>query len=173
MQEEEKVPNLHEGDRLKDIVSEGNSRKTAVLVCRFAANLLVCVVTCNSTAQLKDFFILVTEQKIVQAKLTLNSVVCCEDNVHRHRQLHLGLGTPIRPASRFAWKMQMQNKLTMQPKSSFVNRFNNFCKKYFKGTVFSAECSSWYKPGKESRVTVPWLGSRLHAVQALDQVRWE
>lgn len=70
-------------------------------------------------------------------------------------------------------KMQTQNILTMQPKLSAVDRFTNFCDEYFKGTVFSAECSSWYKSGKEGRVTVLWPGSGLHACQVLNQVRWE
>ncbi|KAL9074886.1 MAG: hypothetical protein Q9161_002025 [Pseudevernia consocians] len=51
-------------------------------------------------------------------------------------------------------QMQTQNILMMQPKSSAVDRFFNFCGEYFKGTVFSAECSSWYKSGKEGRVTI-------------------
>ncbi|KAF6232532.1 hypothetical protein HO173_009200 [Letharia columbiana] len=70
-------------------------------------------------------------------------------------------------------KIQTQNILSMQPKPSAVNRFANFCDEYFKGTVFSEDCSSWYKSGKDGRVTALWPGSSLHAIQALDQVRWE
>ena len=60
-------------------------------------------------------------------------------------------------------QMQTQNILTMQPKSSAVDLFISFCDEYLKGTVFSAECSSWYKSGKEGRVTVLWPDSGLHA----------
>lgn len=70
-------------------------------------------------------------------------------------------------------KIQTQNILIMQPKTSAVNHFTNFCDEYFKGTVFSEECSSWYKSGKEGKVTALWPDSSLHAIQALDQVRWE
>ncbi|TPR02432.1 Bacterial alpha-L-rhamnosidase family protein [Aspergillus niger] len=54
---------------------------------------------------------------------------------------------------------------------------------YFERTVYSSECNSWYKsppPGattlqqrKKGRVTALWPGSSLHAIKALEHVRWE
>ena len=70
-------------------------------------------------------------------------------------------------------KLQMQNIRTMMPKPHVVENFSNFCDEYFKGTVFSEECSSWYKSGPRGRVTALWPGSSLHAIQALETVRWE
>lgn len=72
-------------------------------------------------------------------------------------------------------KMQSQNILTMQPKPTAVNSFSDFCDEYFKGTVFSEECNSWYKGDRSNngRVTALWPGSSLQAIQALKDVRWE
>ena len=72
-------------------------------------------------------------------------------------------------------KIQIQNVLTMQPKSSAVNAFTNFCDEYFKRTVFSEECSSWYKGDNSNngRITALWPGSSLQAIEALKDVRWE
>ena len=70
-------------------------------------------------------------------------------------------------------KMQTQSILTITPKTSSVENFSNFCDEYFKGTVFSEDCSSWYKSGKDGRVTALWPGSSLHAIEALDTPRWE
>ncbi len=63
-----------------------------------------------------------------------------------------------------------------------VENFTNYCDAYFKRTVFSAECGSWYKsspPGtspeerKKGRITALWPGSSVHAVRALERVRFE
>jgi hypothetical protein len=74
------------------------------------------------------------------------------------------------------------NTLTVQPKASAVQNFTNYCDAYFRRTVFSAECNSWYKsspPGtspeerKRGRISAIWPGSSVHAVKALERVRWE
>ena len=79
-------------------------------------------------------------------------------------------------------KLAMGNVLTVEPKSEVVKNFTDYCDAYFKRTVFSAECGSWYKsspPGtspeerKKGRVTALWPGSSVHAVRALEKVRWE
>jgi hypothetical protein len=58
----------------------------------------------------------------------------------------------------------------------------SYCEAFFKRTVFSAKCGSWYKsslPGtsaeerKKGRVTALWPGSSLHAIKALEKVRFE
>ena len=71
-------------------------------------------------------------------------------------------------------KMQNQNISAMTPKPTAVQNFTNFCDQYFKGTVFSEDCSSWYKGGKkDGRVSALWPGSSLHAIQVLENPRWE
>ena len=71
-------------------------------------------------------------------------------------------------------KMQTQNISAMTPKPTAVQNFTDFCDQYFKGTVFSEECSSWYKGGKKAgRISALWPGSSLHAIQVLENPRWE
>ena len=79
-------------------------------------------------------------------------------------------------------KLATQNVRTLEPKQKCVDNFTRYCELYFKRTVFSAECGSWYKsspPGtspeerKKGRVTALWPGSSLHAVKALEKVRFE
>ena len=71
-------------------------------------------------------------------------------------------------------KMQRENILATQPSPRAVNDFSDFCEAYFENTVFSEECSSWYKAGnKTGRVSALWPGSSLHALQALAKPRWE
>ncbi|CAG9952394.1 unnamed protein product [Clonostachys rosea f. rosea IK726] len=68
-------------------------------------------------------------------------------------------------------KMQTQDILTIQPRTSAVDSFSAFCEEYFKETVFSADCSSWYKVG--GKVAALWPGSSLHAIKTLEEPRWE
>ena len=74
-------------------------------------------------------------------------------------------------------KIQTENIRTMQPSARAVTGFTDYADAYFEGTVFSEECSSWYKsevaPGKKGRVSALWPGSSLHAIKALERPRWE
>lgn len=79
-------------------------------------------------------------------------------------------------------RMSKGNIKTIEPKRKQVENFTNYCDAFFKRTVFSAECGSWYKssaPGatpeerKRGRVTALWPGSSLHFVKALEKVRFE
>ena len=79
-------------------------------------------------------------------------------------------------------KLSRGNVKSVEPKKEVVENFTNYCDAYFKRTVFSAECGSWYKsspPGaspeerKKGRVTALWPGSSIHAVKTLEKVRWE
>lgn len=79
-------------------------------------------------------------------------------------------------------KLSTGNTLTIMPKKEVVQNFTNYCDAFFKRTVFSAECNSWYKsspPGtsaedrKKGRISALWPGSSLHAVRALEKVRFE
>ena len=68
-------------------------------------------------------------------------------------------------------KLAYENVRTIEPKPRAVQNFTNYCDAFFKRTVFSATCNSWYKAG--GRVTALWPGSSVHAVRALERVRWE
>ena len=79
-------------------------------------------------------------------------------------------------------KLATENVRTVEPKAQVVQHFTDYCDAFFKRTVFSAECGSWYKtspPGTDpalrgrGRVTALWPGSSIHAVKALARVRWE
>ncbi|KIX92654.1 uncharacterized protein Z520_11683 [Fonsecaea multimorphosa CBS 102226] len=71
-------------------------------------------------------------------------------------------------------KIQRSNIRTIQPSKASVAGFTDFCEQYFQRTVYSEECSSWYKTGGRSgKVTGLWPGSSLHAIRALAAPRWE
>ncbi|KAI9756558.1 MAG: hypothetical protein M4579_003817 [Chaenotheca gracillima] len=71
-------------------------------------------------------------------------------------------------------KMQTQQIRTMVPKARSVSNFTRFCESYFANTVFSLECSSWYKANsKTGKVSALWPGSSLHAIKVMDNPRWE
>ncbi|KAE8408281.1 hypothetical protein BDV37DRAFT_296468 [Aspergillus pseudonomiae] len=79
-------------------------------------------------------------------------------------------------------RMAYDNIGLVEPKRSQVENFTKYAEEYFKRTVYSAECASWYKsspPGtspqaqKRGRVAALWPGSSLHAIRALRRVRWE
>ena len=74
------------------------------------------------------------------------------------------------------------NTKTIEPKRKAVENFTGYCDAFFKRTVFSAECGSWYKSSppnaspeerKRGRVTALWLGSSIHAVKAFEKVRFD
>jgi hypothetical protein len=79
-------------------------------------------------------------------------------------------------------KMSQGNIKTVEPKRKQVENFSAFCENYFKRTVFTDTCPSWYKsspPGTSAKdklrgsVTVLWPGSSVHAMKALESPRWE
>ncbi|KAF2015673.1 FAD/NAD(P)-binding domain-containing protein [Aaosphaeria arxii CBS 175.79] len=79
-------------------------------------------------------------------------------------------------------RLAIGNLRTVEPKRGPVNNFTKFCDEYFKRTVYTANCLSWYKtapPGAtveermRGRVTALWPGSSIHALTALKTVRWE
>ncbi|RVX75856.1 hypothetical protein B0A52_00213 [Exophiala mesophila] len=79
-------------------------------------------------------------------------------------------------------KLATGNIRTLEPKRKQVENFTKYCEAFFKRTVFSAECNSWYKsspPGataeerKNGRVTALWPGSSMHAMKTLSKVRFE
>jgi hypothetical protein len=71
-------------------------------------------------------------------------------------------------------KMQTENILTIQPSKRSVHNFVAYCHEYFKGTVYSLECSSWYKGGKSTGPVVAlWPGSSIQSAKVLENPRWE
>lgn len=79
-------------------------------------------------------------------------------------------------------RLAQGNIKTIEPKKKQVENFTNYCDAYFKRTVFSAECGSWYKSSppnatpeerKRGRVTALWPGSSIHATKALETVRFD
>jgi hypothetical protein len=79
-------------------------------------------------------------------------------------------------------KLSNGNIRTIEPKKHVVQHFTDYCDAFFKRTVFSAECGSWYKLSppnataeerKQGRVTALWPGSSVHAARVLAKVRFE
>ncbi|OQV01820.1 hypothetical protein CLAIMM_07111 [Cladophialophora immunda] len=68
-------------------------------------------------------------------------------------------------------KLSKGNIKTIEPKRKPVEDFTNYCDEFFKRTVFSAACGSWYL--KHGRITALWPGSSIHAARALEKVRFE
>lgn len=66
-------------------------------------------------------------------------------------------------------RMALGNMKTIQPKRKHVNNFSDYCDEYFRRTVYTADCVSWYKT--QDRVTALWPGSSVHALHALESVR--
>lgn len=59
-------------------------------------------------------------------------------------------------------KMQRDNVRAMTVRKDAVRHFTQYCDQYFKGTVFSSNCRSWYKSGTEDgRITALWPGNFL------------
>ena len=77
-------------------------------------------------------------------------------------------------AARCLQKLQIENIRTMHPSKRSVENFVKYCHEYFQGTVYSMECSSWYKGGKKKGPVVAlWPGSSLQCAQVLRNPRWE
>lgn len=71
-------------------------------------------------------------------------------------------------------KMQRQRIKVMTVQKRAVDEFQAYIEAYFPRTVFSKNCSSWYKDGKiDGRVIGLWPGSTLHHLRVLEQPRFE
>ncbi|OGM45372.1 flavin-binding monooxygenase [Aspergillus bombycis] len=70
--------------------------------------------------------------------------------------------------------MQNDRIATIQPKKESCDSFKKYCEQFFKKTVFSLPCRSWYKRGTENGpVTALWPGSSIHFVKVLEKPRFE
>ncbi|OTA67145.1 flavin-binding monooxygenase [Hypoxylon sp. EC38] len=72
-------------------------------------------------------------------------------------------------------KLQKEDYATMTIKPERVHDWSEYCHEYFKSTVYTDTCHSWYKSegGSGDRITGLWPGSTLHALEALRAPRWE
>ncbi|KAI1060194.1 hypothetical protein LB506_011281 [Fusarium annulatum] len=72
-------------------------------------------------------------------------------------------------------KMQKEDYASFEVDARRVADFSQIVDEYFKRTVFSDDCSTWYrskKPGS-SRIVALWPGASVHALEALRSPRWE
>ncbi|KAK6366885.1 hypothetical protein LTS17_010436 [Exophiala oligosperma] len=71
-------------------------------------------------------------------------------------------------------KVQMQHIKSMVVSDAANKAFSRHIDQYFKHTVFSQTCRSWFKRGQEQgRVTALWPGSAVHAQIAFSNPKFE
>lgn len=71
-------------------------------------------------------------------------------------------------------KMQKEDYATIEPRPERVADFSRYIDEYFKGTVYTDECSSWYRSGRSgSRIVALWPGSSAQCLEVLRAPRWE
>ncbi|XXG99735.1 DNA primase subunit pri2 [Hypoxylon texense] len=72
-------------------------------------------------------------------------------------------------------KMQKEDYAAMSIKPERVHDWSEYCHEYFKRTVYTDTCHSWYKSegGSGDRIIGLWPGSTMHALEALRAPRWE
>ncbi|KAI1477577.1 FAD/NAD(P)-binding domain-containing protein [Daldinia eschscholtzii] len=72
-------------------------------------------------------------------------------------------------------KLQKEDYASMNIKPERIRDWDEYCHEYFKRTVYTDTCHSWYKSegGLGERIVGLWPGSALHALEALRAPRWE
>ncbi|KAL1852735.1 hypothetical protein VTK73DRAFT_9174 [Phialemonium thermophilum] len=72
-------------------------------------------------------------------------------------------------------KMQREDYATIEPKKERVADFSEYTDVYFRNTVYTEKCKSWYRSeaGYGDRIIGLWPGSTLHALEVLRSPRWE
>ncbi|KAI0967454.1 flavin-binding monooxygenase [Xylaria arbuscula] len=72
-------------------------------------------------------------------------------------------------------KLQKEDYATMAVRPEIVRDWREYCHEYFKKTIYTEKCNSWYKSdgGRGDRIIGLWPGSTLHAIEALRAPRWE
>lgn len=72
-------------------------------------------------------------------------------------------------------KLQRDDYAAMRVRPARVADWAAYCAAYFRDTVYTDACRSWYRSdgGRGGRVTGLWPGSTLHALEALRAPRWE
>ncbi|KAH6672644.1 hypothetical protein F5X68DRAFT_141085 [Plectosphaerella plurivora] len=71
-------------------------------------------------------------------------------------------------------KLQKESYSTFEARPERVADFSEYIDYYFKRTVYSDDCSSWYRAHNNSeRIIALWPGSSLHCLETLRSPRWE
>ena len=74
-------------------------------------------------------------------------------------------------------KLQKEDYTSMVPKAERVKDFSEYVGEYFKKTVYTDKCKSWYKvgggEGEGERISALYPGSILHAREVWRAPRWE
>jgi hypothetical protein len=71
-------------------------------------------------------------------------------------------------------KLQKESYETFEVRAERVADFSSYIDAYFKLTVYTDECSSWYRAHSNSdRIIALWPGSSLHCLETLRSPRWE
>lgn len=71
-------------------------------------------------------------------------------------------------------RWQTENIHSFSPKLAAVEDFIEFKDNFMKDTVWSQDCSSWYKSNSVTgKVTAPWPGSSMHYQEAIADPRYE
>ncbi|KAK0392925.1 hypothetical protein NLU13_2419 [Sarocladium strictum] len=71
-------------------------------------------------------------------------------------------------------KMQKEDYATIEVRPERVADFSQYIDEYFKRTVYTDDCSSWYRQGRTgARITALWPGASMHCLEALRSPRWE
>lgn len=68
-------------------------------------------------------------------------------------------------------KIQKENIASMEISHERVKDWVEFVNTYFKTTVFTDDCKTWYR--RDDRIIGLWPGSNLHAIETLRSPRWE
>lgn len=68
-------------------------------------------------------------------------------------------------------KLQRDNIQAMEVQPQRVQDFVAYMDHYFKKTVYTDSCHTWYS--RNGRITMIWPGSSLHAMETLRSPRWE
>ncbi|KAK8030091.1 hypothetical protein PG993_011382 [Apiospora rasikravindrae] len=68
-------------------------------------------------------------------------------------------------------KLQREDYACMSVRPDRVADWSTYCDAYFRDTVYTDPCNSWYRSG--DRITGLWPGSTLHALEAMRAPRWE
>jgi hypothetical protein len=70
-------------------------------------------------------------------------------------------------------KCQIEYTLSIRPLQSAVDDYSEHIATFMPRTAWAAPCGSWFKSGKEGKVTALHPGSRIHWFHMLESPRWE
>ncbi|CRK13995.1 hypothetical protein BN1723_010208, partial [Verticillium longisporum] len=83
-------------------------------------------------------------------------------------------GFDVQAAPSFSVTGRNGDYATCEIRPELVADFSRYIDEYFKQTVYTEDCSSWYRSyDKGDRIVGLWPGSSLHCLEALRAPRWE